>query len=202
MKGLVEKLSRNEKMLYRSNKDTLINIGHIDTEGLYDIFYSELNKKDYLYQFPTSGILGMNSKPRHVYTNKDKNILSHPDVRINKIFKEIVALVKESCSKFNLSYEVNRYYLSSYLSDSNSTDFWYDNSSASRPAIFGILSLSDSVSNIKINESSLSLNPGDILISEAGNRVIYQDSFKSLKIQVLPVSELKGQPLEKWIPLC
>jgi hypothetical protein len=67
--------------------------------------------------------------------------------------------------------------------------------------LFGILHLGDSASKIKINETPLTLNPGDIVISEAGNRVTYLDSFKSLNIQVLPVSELKGQYLEKWIPL-
>jgi len=41
-----------------------------------------------------------------------------------------------------------------------------------------------------------------VVISEAGNRVVYLSSFKSLNIQVLPVSELRGQYLEKWIPLC
>jgi hypothetical protein len=114
----------------------------------------------------------------------------------------VVGLIKEFCIKFNLSYESNRYYLSSDLLDSRPLDFWYDQSSASRPALFGILCLEDSVSRIKINEIEMSLSLGDIVISEAGNKIIYLDSFKSLNIQVLPVSELKGQYLEKWIPLC
>jgi len=68
--------------------------------------------------------------------------------------------------------------------------------------LFGILHLGDFASKIKINEALLTLNPGDVVISEAGNRVVYLSSFKSLNIQVLPVSELRGQYLEKWIPLC
>lgn len=202
MKGLVEKLSRNERLLYRSNKDTLIHVGHIDPDGLYEVFYSELNKEDFLYQFPTSGILGFSQKPKSVFPNKGKNILSCPDIQINKIFKEIVSLVKESCNKFNLSYEGNRYYLSADLTESHYNNFWYDQSSASRPALFGILNLENFKSRIKINEIDLSLDPGDVVISEAGNRVIYIDSFKSLNLRALPVSELKGQYLEKWIPLC
>lgn len=201
-KGLVEKLSRNESLLYRSNKDTLVHVGHIDPIKLYKNFYIELNKEELIYEFPIIGILGLTQKKQTILPNKDKNILSFPDVQINKIFKEIVTLIKEFCIKFNLSYDANRYYLSSNLVDSHSTDFWYDQASASRPALFGVLCLGESVGNIKINEISLSLNPGDIVISEAGNKVIYLDSFRSLNIQVLPVSELKGQYLEKWIPLC
>jgi hypothetical protein len=202
MKGLAEKLNRNERLLYKSNKDTLIHRGRINPDGLYERFYLELNKKDYLYQFPTSGILGISQKPNLIFPNKDKNILSCPDIHINKIFKEIVVLIKESCSKFRLSYDANRYYLSSNLLESPPIDFWHDQSSGSKPALFGILCLGDSVSNIKINETPVVLNPGDIVISEAGNKVVYLDSFKYLSIQVLPVSELKGQYLEKWIPLC
>lgn len=195
-------LSRNESLLYRSNKETLIYSGHINSEGIYKIFDSQLNKKDFLYQFPITGILGTSQSPQILLPNKSKNILSCPDIEINKIFKKIVNLIKESCIEFNLSYDANRYYLSSSLSDNKPTDFWCDHSSASRPALFGIWHLGDSISSIKINEVSLSLNPGDVVISEAGNKVIYLDSFKSLDIQVLPVSELKGQYLEKWIPLC
>lgn len=198
----MEQLSRNEKLLYRSNKDTQINIGHIEPTGLYESLYLELNKKDLIYKFPVAGILGAVQKPQDVFINKDKNVLSLPDIKINKLFKDIVGLIKESCNKFNLSYEANRYYLSCNLIESHSLNFWYDQSSASRPALFGILHLGDSVSNIKINETFLTLNPGDIVISEAGNKVAYLDSFKSLNIQALPVSELKGQYLEKWIPLC
>lgn len=179
-----------------------MHLGHIDSSGIYEIFYSELNKKDFLYQFPITGILGTTQKPQILFPNKNKNVLSYPDININKIFKKIVTLIKESCIKFNLSYEANRYYLSSSLSDNDPTDFWYDYSSASRPALFGIWNLGDSISNIKINEIDLSLTPGDIVISEAGNKVVCLDSFKSLNIQALPVSELRGQYLEKWIPLC
>jgi hypothetical protein len=201
-KEQVAKLSRNESLLYRSNKNTLIHIGHIDETGLYNNFFKELNKEEYVYQFPITGILGTTQKPIATLPNKYKNILSFPDVQTNKVFKEIIHLIKEFCIKFNLSYENNRYYLSSDLVDSHTTNFWYDQSSASRPALFGVLNLGDSISNIKINEVSLPLNPGDIIISEAGNKITYLDSFKSLNIQVMPVSELKGQYLEKWIPLC
>ena len=196
------KLSRNERLLYRSNKQTLIHVGHTEATGVYEKFYSELNKKDLLYQFPVAGILGMTQKPQVVFPNKNKNVLSFPDIQVNKIFKDIVGAVKESCNKFNLSYDTNRYYLSCDLLESPPTDFWHDQSSASKPALFGILCLGDSISNIKINEAPLALSLGDIVISEAGNKIVYLDSFKYLSIQVLPVSELKGQYLEKWIPLC
>jgi len=195
-------LSRNESLLYRSNKNTLTHMGHTDVAGLYEFFFKEINKEEHIYKFPIMGILGTSQKPQITLPNKDKNILSFPDSRVHKIFKDIVDLIKESCSKFNLSYESNRYYLSCDLVDSHSTNFWHDQSSASRPALFGILHLGDSASKIKINEALLTLNPGDVVISEAGNRVVYLSSFKSLNIQVLPVSELKGQYLEKWIPLC
>jgi hypothetical protein len=198
----VVKLSRNERLLYRSNKQTLIHVGHTEATGVYEKFYSELNKKDLLYQFPVAGILGMTQKPQVVFPNKNKNVLSFPDIQVNKIFKDIVGAVKESCNKFNLSYDTNRYYLSCDLLESPPTDFWHDQSSASKPALFGILCLGDSISNIKINEAPLALSLGDIVISEAGNKIVYLDSFKYLSIQVLPVSELKGQYLEKWIPLC
>lgn len=194
-------MSRNESLLYRSNKSTLTHTGKIESSGLYEVFDSEINKKDFVYQFPVTGILGITQQPKVIFPNKNKNILSCPDIRINKVFKELVGLIKESCSKFNLSYEANRYYLSSSISDSHNMDFWNDQSSASRPALFGILCLEDSVSNIKINETVLSLGLGDIVISEAGNRITYLNSFKSLDIQVMPLSELKGQPLERWIPL-
>ena len=195
-------MSRNESLLYRSNKNTLTHMGHTDVAGLYEFFFKEINKEEHIYKFPIMGILGTSQKPQITLPNKDKNILSFPDSRVHKIFKDIVDLIKESCSKFNLSYESNRYYLSCDLVDSHSTNFWHDQSSASRPALFGILHLGDSASKIKINEALLTLNPGDVVISEAGNRVVYLSSFKSLNIQVLPVSELKGQYLEKWIPLC
>ena len=195
------KLSHNESLLYRSNKNTLTHIGHTDVAGLYEFFVKELNQEEHTYRFPIMGILGTSQKPQITLPNKDKNILSFPDSRVHKIFKDIVDLIKESCSKFNLSYESNRYYLSSDLIASHPTDFWHDQSSASRPSLFGILHLGNSSSKIKINETPLTLNPGDIVISEAGNRVTYLDSFKSLNIQVLPVSELRGQYLEKWIPL-
>ena len=195
-------MSRNESLLYRSNKNTLTHMGHTDVAGLYEFFFKEINKEEHIYKFPIMGILGTSQKPQITLPNKDKNILSFPDSRVHKIFKDIVDSIKESCSKFNLSYESNRYYLSCDLVDSHSTNFWHDQSSASRPALFGILHLGDSASKIKINEALLTLNPGDVVISEAGNRVVYLSSFKSLNIQVLPVSELKGQYLEKWIPLC
>ena len=196
------KLSRNESLLYRANKNTLIHIGHIESNGIYEKFYSELNKKDLVYKFPVAGILGMTQKPQEIFPNKNKNVLSFPDIQINKIFKDVVGLIKESCNKFNLSYETNRYYLSCDLLESPPIDFWHDQSSASKPALFGILCLEDSVFNIEVNETPIALSLGDIVISEAGNKIVYLDSFKYLSIQALPVSELKGQYLEKWIPLC
>jgi hypothetical protein len=67
--------------------------------------------------------------------------------------------------------------------------------------MFGIISLDSQKSKVSINETDFEIHPGDIIISEAGNKIVYYNKFKSIVFYVSPLSEIKNQYSQKWMPL-
>ena len=183
--------SPNQNLLYRPNRKTYVIKSNTDTLGFYEKI---LYKTDVLYSFPeleaTSALQGQPNNPLCIY-----------DEQAHKILSDVVEAVKECCKKYDLSYKKNKYFLYSEIVENQDPNFWYDAGGNSKPSLFGIVSLDTSISNISINEESLILNPGDILVSEAGNKIKYSKPFKSLVFYISPISTIKNQYSQKWIPL-
>lgn len=184
--------SPNQNLLYRPNRETHIVKNNTDVIGFYEKAVAH-RVGDILYKFPL--------EEANIINYPNSNPLSIYDEQAYKILADVVETIKESCKKYDLSYKKNKYFLYSEIVEDQNPEFWYDAGGASKPNLFGIISLDNASSNIFINENSLTLNQGDVVVSEAGNKIKYTRPFKSIVFYVSPVSTIKNQYSQKWIPL-
>jgi len=192
----IDLANKNENVIYRETRDTILARDSFDVLGLYDVIYKELNKVEKKYIFP-------NKNEEIVYINdKNKyNLFYMHDIQMHSLFQKIVILIKNTCLEYEFSYLKNRYYVYASLVENQDPAFWYDAGGTSRPSMFGIISLDLNKTQLSINDTSIDMELGDIILSESGNKIIYSRPFKSIMFYVSPLSEIKNQYSQKWIPL-
>lgn len=183
---------KNQNLIYRTERKTIIVRGKIQSDNIYQDIVDDLNQKDLIYSFP-------NPSPIEIFIDREPFLVYKNS--INSLFKKIVSLTKEACLEFDLNYEKNKYYISSNIFENQNTDVWYDAAGSCKPALFGMICLENLNNKISINEKEILVSDGDILISEAGNKIYYHNAFKSLFFCILPLSLINNQSSQKWIPL-
>ncbi len=188
--------NKNENVIYRKIRKTISSKGYFNTDGLYEKIISELSKSEKVYSFPD-----IEERSVSIYNiNTFNPLLMHED-QMYLLFKTISELVKKTCLDYEFSYSKNKYFIYSSLVENQDPFLWYDAGGTSRPAMFGIVSLDSKTTSLFINDTEFDLEPGGIIISEAGNKIVYSEEFKSLVFYVSPLSEIKNQYSQKWIPL-
>lgn len=188
--------NKNENVIYREKRKTISKIGYFNTDGLYEKIINELNKYEKIYIFPNT-----EEKNVPVYNVNTYNPLFMHDEQMYLLFKSLSEFIKEACKDYEFSYSKNKYFIYSSLIEDQDPSLWYDAGGTSRPSMFGIVSLDSKTTNLIINDTEFSIEPGGIIISEAGNKIVYLEPFKSLVFYVSPLSEIKNQYSQKWIPL-
>ena len=182
----------NQNLIYRTERKTIVIKESIQAENIYQEIKEELGQKDLIYNFTSSD-------PIEIFREKEPLLIYKNS--INSLFKKIVSLTKKACLEFDLNYEKNKYYVSSNIFENQNTDVWYDAAGSHKPSLFGIVCLDGYNNKISINEKTLEISIGDILISEAGNKIQYHNSFKSLLFCILPLSLINNQSSQRWVPL-
>jgi hypothetical protein len=188
--------NKNENVIYREKRKTISSRDNFETEGLYEKINKELDKYENLYTFAMPG-----EKISKVYNKNNYNPFFMHDEQMYFLFQKVSSLVKSTCIEHDFSYSKNKYFIYSSLIEDQDLSLWYDAGGTSRPSMFGIISLDSQKSKISINDTDFEINPGDIIISEAGNKIVYYNKFKSIVFYVSPLSEIKNQYSQKWMPL-
>lgn len=188
--------NKNENVIYRENRKTISYRDNFDTTGLYKKIINELSKSEKFYTFSES-----NEKNVKLYNKYNYNLFLMHDEQMYLLFQKISHVIKNACIENEFSYLKNKYFINSSLVEDQDLDLWYDAGGTSRPSMFGIISLDSNKSKVSINDTGFELEPGDIIISEAGNKIVYYNKFKSIVFYVSPLSEIKNQYSQKWIPL-
>lgn len=188
--------NKNENVIYREKRKTISSTDNFETSGLYEKIAIELDKSEKLYTFTMS-----DEKISKVYNKNSYNPFFMHDEQMYFLFQKVSSLIKSACIEHDFSYSKNKYFIYSSLVEDQDLSLWYDAGGTSRPSLFGIISLDSEKSKISINETNFDINPGDIIISEAGNKIVYYNKFKSIVFYVSPLSEIKNQYSQKWIPL-
>lgn len=188
--------NKNENVIYREKRKTISSKDNFETDGLYEKIKEELDKSEKLYTFAMP-----NEKISKVYNKNSYNPFFMHEEQMYFLFQKVSSLVKSACIEHGFSYSKNKYFIYSSLVEDQDLSLWYDAGGTSRPSMFGIISLDSQKSKISINETNFDINPGDIIISEAGNKIVYYNKFKSIVFYVSPLSEIKNQYSQKWIPL-
>lgn len=192
----IESQNKNENVIYREKRKTISVKDKFDTLGLYEKIINELDRSEKIYDFPHS-----NEKDIKVYDKNNYNPFFMHDEQMYFLFQKVSLLVKNACEKYQLSYLKNKYFIYSSLIEDQDPSLWYDAGGTSRPSMFGIISLDSEKTKLLINEEEFEIEPGAIIISEAGNKIVYSNKFKSIVFYVSPLSEIKNQYSQKWIPL-
>jgi hypothetical protein len=191
-----ESQNKNENVIYREKRKTISVKDKFDTLGLYEKIINELDKSEKFYDFPHS-----NEKDIKVYDKNNYNPFFMHDEQMYFLFQKVSLLIKNACEKYQFSYLKNKYFIYSSLIEDQDPSLWYDAGGTSRPSMFGIISLDSEKTRLLINEEEFEIEPGEIIVSEAGNKIVYSNRFKSIVIYVSPLSEIKNQYSQKWIPL-
>jgi hypothetical protein len=192
----VDTQNKNENVIYREKRKTISSKDNFDTTGLYDKIIKELSKSEKVYVFPSS-----DEKISKLYNKNNYNMFLMHDEQMYFLFQKISNLIKTACIEHEFSYSKNKYFIYSSLVEDQDLSLWYDAGGTSRPSMFGIISLDSNKSKVSINGTDFEINPGDIIVSESGNKIIYYNKFKSIVFYVSPLSEIKNQYSQKWIPL-
>ncbi len=189
-------INKNENVIYREIRKTISVRDKFDTSGLYEKIIKELNKSEKIYTFPES-----DEKIFKMYDKNNYNLFFMHDEQMYFLFQKVTNLIKIACKEHEFSYSKNKYFIYSSLVEDQDPDLWYDAGGTSRPSMFGIISLDSHKSKVSINDTIFEIEPGDIIISESGNKIVYSNKFKSVVFYVSPLSEIKNQYSQKWIPL-
>ncbi len=189
-------INKNENVIYREIRKTISVRDKFDTSGLYEKIIKELNKSEKIYTFPES-----DEKIVKMYDKNNYNLFFMHDEQMYFLFQKVTNLIKIACKEHEFSYSKNKYFIYSSLVEDQDPDLWYDAGGTSRPSMFGIISLDSHKSKVSINDTIFEIEPGDIIISESGNKIVYSNKFKSVVFYVSPLSEIKNQYSQKWIPL-
>ena len=192
----IESQNKNENVIYREKRKTISVKDKFDTLGLYEKIINELDKSEKIYDFPHS-----NEKYIKVYDKNNYNPFFMHDEQMYFLFQKVSLLIKNTCEKYQFSYLKNKYFIYSSLIEDQDPYLWYDAGGTSRPSMFGIISLDSEKTKLLINEEEFEIEPGEIIVSEAGNKIVYYNKFKSIVFYVSPLSEIKNQYSQKWIPL-
>lgn len=188
--------NKNENVIYREKRNTIYLRDKFDTSGLYKKIIDELDKSEEIYIFPQN-----NKEFVNVYDKNNYNLFFMHEEQMYFLFQKIVSLIKETCKTHEFSYSKNKYFIYSSLVEDQDPTLWYDAGGTSRPSMFGLVSLDSNISKVLINGTEFEIKPGDIIISEAGNKIVYRNKLKSIVFYVSPLSEIKNQYSQKWIPL-
>jgi len=188
--------NKNENVIYRQNRETLLEKDTFNTLGLYDSICKEFSKTQKQYMFPSN-----NEETVYINNKNSYNLFFMHDSQMYLLFQKVVSLIKDTCIKHDLSYSKNKYFIYSSLVEDQDPSLWYDAGGTSRPSLFGVISLDSNKTKININGTETDLEPGAIVVSEAGSKIIYSESFKSIVFYVSPLSEIKNQYSQKWMPL-
>jgi len=189
-------INKNENVIYREIRKTISVRDKFDTSGLYEKIIKELNKSEKIYTF-----LESDEKIFKMYDKNNYNLFFMHDEQMYFLFQKVTNLIKIACKEHEFSYSKNKYFIYSSLVEDQDPDLWYDAGGTSRPSMFGIISLDSHKSKVSINDTIFEIEPGDIIISESGNKIVYSNKFKSVVFYVSPLSEIKNQYSQKWIPL-
>ena len=190
------KQNKNQNVLYRPDREIKITLGNFDPEGLYGKIDKEFNKKNVVYNFPEETKLEV-----PIYSENNKNVFFIYDDKINSLFRYIVSLIKIACKDHDLDFDKNKYFLSSSLIKEIDPSFWYDTGGMSKPALFGIMSLDTDIKEIEVSGVLKKIAPGDIIISEAGNKIKYSSQINGMLFNVAPLSMIEKQYPHTWIPI-
>ena len=190
------KQNKNQNVLYRPDREIKITLGNFDPEGLYGKIDKEFNKKNVVYNFPEETKIEV-----PVYSENNKNVFFIYDDKVNSLFRYIVSLIKIACKDHDLDFDKNKYFLSSSLIKEIDPSFWYDTGGMSKPALFGIMSLDTEIKEIEVSGVLKKIAPGDIIISEAGNKIKYSSQINGILFNVAPLSMIEKQYPHTWIPI-
>ena len=190
------KQNKNQNVLYRPDREIKITLGNFDPEGLYGKIDKEFNKKNVVYNFPEETKIEV-----PIYSENNKNVFFIYDDKINGLFRYIVSLIKIACKDHDLDFDKNKYFLSSSLIKEIDPSFWYDTGGMSKPALFGIMSLDTDIKEIEVSGVLKKIAPGDIIISEAGNKIKYSSQINGMLFNVAPLSMIEKQYPHTWIPI-
>ncbi len=188
--------NKNENVIYRETRKTISLNGYFKTDGIYEKVINELNKTEKAYSFPS-----LNENIFNVYNKNTYNLFFMHDEQMYLLFQKVCSMVKEFCIKYELSYSKNKYFAYASMVEDQDPQYWYDAGGTSRPSMFGIVSLDSFKTKISINGTNFDIESGGVLISEAGSKIIYSEPFKSIVFYISPLSEIKNQYSQKWIPL-
>ena len=188
--------NKNENVIYREKRKTISSKDNFDTSGIYEKITKELDKSEKIYVFPNS-----DEEISKVYNKNNYNPFFMHDEQMYLLFQKVSSLVKSACTEHQFSYSKNKYFIYSSLVEDQDPSLWYDAGGTSKPSMFGIISLDSQKSKVLINDTDFDISPGDIIISEAGNKIVYCNKFKSIVFYVSPLSEIKNQYSQKWMPL-
>ena len=190
------KQNKNQNVLYRPDREIKITLGNFDPEGLYGKIDKEFNKKNVVYNFPEETKIEV-----PIYSENNKNVFFIYDDKVNSLFRYIVSLIKIACKDHDLDFDKNKYFLSSSLIKKIDPSFWYDTGGMSKPALFGIMSLDTDIKEIEVSGVLKKIAPGDIIISEAGNKIKYSSQINGMLFNVAPLSMIEKQYPHTWIPI-
>jgi hypothetical protein len=190
------KQNKNQNVLYRPDREIKITLGNFDPKGLYSKIDKEFNRKNVVYNFPEETKIEV-----PLYSENNKNVFFIYDDKINSLFRYIVSLIKIACKDHDLDFDKNKYFLSSSLIKEVDLSFWYDTGGMSKPALFGIMSLDTDTKEIEVSGVLKKIAPGDIIISEAGNKIKYYSQINGMLFNVAPLSMIEKQYPHTWIPI-
>jgi hypothetical protein len=190
------KQNKNQNVLYRPNREIKITLGNFNHKELYEKINKEFNKKNIVYKFPEETKIEV-----PIYSENNKNVFFIYDEKIHGLLIYLVSLIKITCKEHDLDFDKNKYFLSSSLIEGVDTSYWYDTGGMSKPALFGIMSLDTELKEIEISGVLKKIYPGDIIISEAGNKIKYSSQIKGILFNIAPLSMIEKQYPHTWIPI-
>lgn len=196
----MKNIFKENDILYRKTKDVKIFKSENNlTDGIEQAINDYESYRDHILQF-TKGTTAEWIRWQQTAGDLSKNVFSIYNENIHSAFLSIKDLLDQACSNFEINIKKSKYYLSADYALKLRTDAWYDFGGIRKPCFSGIMLIDNNTLGVKIDDTEIELNCGDIAVFEAGHKIRYnREDTKIIIFSIAPLSMLKGQYPQKWM---
>jgi len=198
----MKNIYKENDILYRKDDDAIVFKSNVlDTSMILDLINNYENSRDTILSFK-SGTSAEWVREQSVAGDLSKNVLGIYNSSIYDILLEIKKMLSEACRVYDINIEKSRYYISSEYISGVKSDAWYDFGGIRIPCFSGMVILDGELQKIQIGKESIDVKAGDMLLFEAGHKIVYgSESLNMISFSIAPLSLLQGQYPQKWIPI-
>ena len=159
-----------------------------------------------IYKFKPGLKVGFKTKRVSLIDKKTFNFFGMYNRYIHILYKEINNIVKEFCLEKQINFERNYFYILANVIENDKIPLnnYLNFAPNYKTTFMGFYIIDSNNDSVIINEENITLQPGQLIILDSAEKIMFKEMSKDLTIlsfNISPLEYLYKQYYQKWIPL-